>query len=141
MLPGRACICILLLLGVAPHAAFHRQKILYIHIIYFKKSSAGIKGSYRLSVIISPGSCLIIQQYYRRWPFHIGSRFWGLQLHQRTAAPIEAGTVCGFIPRHSASRQSLIIVPFLLPRLPNPPIPALPAGPSDCDASWLRCFH
>lgn len=53
----------------------------------------------------------------------------GFQLHQRTAAPIEAGSVCGFILRHSASRQSLIIVPFLLPRLPNPPPPP-PSSPS-----------
>lgn len=74
-----------------------------------------------LIVILCPGSRLIIQQCYRRWSFRIGSKFWGRQLHQRTAAPIEAGTVCGFIPRHSASRQSLIIVPFLLPRLSNPP--------------------
>lgn len=142
VLPGRACICILLLLGAAPHSAFPRQEILYIHIIFTKKSSADIKGSYWLSVFC-PGSCLIIQQYHRRWLFHSGSKFWGLQLHQRTAAPMEAGTVCGFIPRHSASRQSLIIVPFLLPRLPNPPPPhlALPAAPADWDASWLRCFH
>lgn len=103
----------------------------FISIWFIKKSSADIKGSYWSSVIIPPGSCLIIQQYYRRWSFHIGSKFWGLQL---TAAPIEAGTVCGFIPRHSASRQSLIIVPFLLPRLPPPPpfqqvpLTAMPPG-------------
>lgn len=86
-----------------------------------------------LIVIICLGSRLIIQQCYRRWSFRIGSKFWGRQLHQRTAAPIEAGTVCGFIPRHSASRQSLIIVPFLLPRLSNPP-------PPSSSSRWLRCL-
>lgn len=95
------------------------------------KNHLQISGSYWLTVI----SCLKTQQCYRRWSSHIASKFRGLQLHQRTAAPIEPGTVCGFIPRHSTSRQSLIIVPFLLPRLPKPPLPR----PSS-SSRWLRCL-
>lgn len=137
VLPGRACICILLLVGVAPHAAFHRQKILYIHTINLKNHlqiSKALIDCNHLPRILSHNTTVLQKVTISYW----------LQILGAPASPKDSSTYrvryCMWVYSQAQRLQAEPhYCPISSPQALNPP--PLPATPANWDASWLHCFH
>lgn len=133
VLPGRACICILLLLGVAPHAAFHRQKILYIHKIYLK------------IICRYPRFLLIVCNLPRLLPHNTTVLqkviiSYCLQILGAPASPKDCSTYRGRYCMWVYSQAQRLqaephYCPISSPQAPEPP----PPRPSS-SSRWLRCL-